>query len=114
MHRILLVEDDPDVAPLLENMLLSAGYRVSKVGTVAGANLLLGHRLHDLLLADVNLPDGNGIEIADQAKGQGMKTLLVTGYALQLPAEQLRRHEYLMKPVRSRELLAVVKRVLSV
>jgi DNA-binding response OmpR family regulator len=113
MHRILLVEDDPDVAPILEQMLLSAGYRVSTVGTVAGATLLLDHRAHDLLLTDVNLPDGNGIAVADRAKSEGVKTILVTGYALQLPPEELRRHEYLMKPVRSGELLAAVKRVLD-
>lgn len=113
MHRILLVEDDPDVGPLLENMLLSAGYRVSKVETVSAARLLLDHHAHDLLLTDVNLPDGDGIDVADRAKGKGVRTILVTGYAFQLPPEELRRHEYLMKPVRSAELVAAVKRVLG-
>ncbi|HWI25985.1 MAG TPA: response regulator [Stellaceae bacterium] len=113
MHRILLVEDDPDVAPILEKMLLSAGYHVTKVGTVSAARLLLDHRSHDLLLTDVNLPDGDGIEVADRAKGEGVKTILITGYAFQLPQKELRRHEYLMKPVRSADLVATVERVLG-
>jgi DNA-binding NtrC family response regulator len=113
MSRILLVEDDPDVGPLLENILLFAGHKVSKVATVAAAQLLLGHRSHDLVLTDINLPDGNGIAIADKAKDLGAKVVLITGYALQIPADQLRRHEYLMKPVRAAELLAVIERTLQ-
>ena len=113
MSSILLVEDDPDVGPLLENILLSAGYKVSKVTTVAAAELLLAQRSHDLLLTDVNLPDGNGIAVADKAKTLGVKVVLITGYALQIPPDQLQRHEYLMKPVRARELLSVIGRALE-
>jgi DNA-binding response OmpR family regulator len=113
MHRILLVEDDPDVGPLLEHMLLSGGYKVSKVSTVAAAQALLDDRAHDLILADVNLPDGSGIAVADKATALGMKTVVITGYALQVSSGELKRHEYLMKLVRAAELLATIGRILG-
>jgi two-component system, NtrC family, response regulator PilR len=105
MHRILLIEDDPDVGTLLEHTLLAAGYRVSKVGTLAAAEPLLEHRSHDLLLADLSLPDGCGIDLADKARARGIKTLLITGDALRVPSERLAGHEYVLKPIRPRELL---------
>lgn len=113
MYRILLVEDDQDVGMLLEHALLGAGYKVSKATTAAAAELLLAHRSHDLLLADVGLPDGNGADIADRASELGIKTLILTGHALRTRPGRLDRHEYLMKPIRPRELLAVIDRVLA-
>lgn len=112
-RRILLIEDDPSVGPFLEHILLSAGYRVHFVSSFAEAQSLLDSRTYDLVLADGRLPDGSGLTIADTAKDRGIKTLVVTAYALQLPAEQLQRHEYLMKPVRPAELLGAVKLTLG-
>ncbi len=113
MADILLLEDDPDVGPYLEHVLLDQGYRVYFAATVAEAQSLLHRRTYDLVVTDGRLPDGNGLTIADAAKDRGIKTLVVTGFALQLPREQLQRHEYLMKPVRAAELLGVVKLALG-
>ncbi|HWI29475.1 MAG TPA: response regulator [Stellaceae bacterium] len=112
MHHILLVEDDPDVGTLLEHTLLGAGYHVSRVGTLAAAELLLDDRSHDLLLADMRLPDGCGIDVADKAKARGIKTLLLTGDAFRAAPERLEAHPYVLKPIRPRELLVVIERVL--
>ena len=112
MHHILLIEDDPDVGTLLEHTLLAAGYRVSRAATLAAAELLLEHRSHDLLLADMRLPDGCGIDVADKAKARGMKTLLLTGDAFRATPERLEAHAYVLKPIRPRELLAAIERVL--
>lgn len=113
MHRILLVEDDPDVGRLLEQVLVSAGYRVSKTASAEAAVLLLAHRSHDLILADVNLPDGNGVALADKGKELGAKTLLITSLSLRTPMDQLHRHDHLVKPFRPGELLAAIKRILG-
>lgn len=110
--RILLLEDDPLVGPFIEHVLLDAGYRVHFVGTVAEAQSQLDSRTYDLVVADERLPDGSGLTIADAAKDRGIKTLVVTGCALEFPAEHL-RHEYLMKPVRPAELLSVLKLTLG-
>ncbi len=107
--RILLVEDDPGVGPLLEHVLMLAGYQVDWVGTVAEAEALLRSRSFDLVLTDVMLPDGNGIAIADAAKADGIKSVVITGHAFRIPAADLARHDTLLKPLRPRELVDAVK-----
>lgn len=109
LRRILLVEDDPGVGPLLEYVLLSEGYSVHLVETVAEAVLLLESRAYDLVLTDVMLPDGSGLGIADAAKARDIKTLVITGHAFRVPAEELARHDVLTKPLRPRQLVEAVK-----
>ena len=111
--RILLVEDDPGVGPLMEFVLATAGYVVRLVGTLMEARMLLRHWTCELVLADVMLPDGNGITIADKAKARGIKTLVITAYAVQIPAKQLARHQVLLKPVRPGELVNAIERCLA-
>ena len=113
MSRILLVEDDRDLRLLLEHVLLGAGYRVDVADTVASASALLDRGAYDLVLADGRLEDGTGMMVAEMGRVGGARTLIVTGYAFDLPREELERHEYLLKPVRPSELLEAVERVLQ-
>ena len=112
MHRILLVEDDPELRLLLEHVLLGAGYEVDTAATVEAAFALLDGPAYDLVLADGRLEDGTGMMVAERATEAGSKALIITGYAFDLPREQLGRYEYLLKPVRPTELLEAVERVL--
>jgi len=112
--RILLVEDDADVRPSLEQLLLAAGYAVDGAGTFAGASALLALSTYDLVITDAMLEDGNGIDIANAAKSRGIKALVLTGYAAQFPLELLEQHPCLGKPVRGEELLRVVARYLEI
>lgn len=113
MNRILLVEDDPELRLLLEHVLLGAGYEVDTAATVAAAHDRLDHASYDLVLADGRLEDGTGMMVAARAGAIGAKTLIITGYAFDLPREQLSRYEYLLKPVRPSELLDAVERILD-
>jgi len=113
MARILLVEDDPDVKPLLEHLLLSEGYQVTTADSVAVAVSLLEAQPFDLVMCDVNLPDGSGLSIADKASATGVKALVVTGYGLSLKPGSLDRYDYLLKPLRVAELTAAIKRCLA-
>ena len=112
MHRILLVEDDPELRLLLEHVLLGAGYEVDTADTVEAAYARLKGPPYDLLLADGRLEDGTGMMVAEKAGITGAKVLIITGYAFELPREQLGRYEYLLKPVRPSELLEAVERAL--
>ena len=112
MKRILLVEDDPELRLLLEHVLLGAGYEVDTAATVAAANERLDETSYHLVLADVRLEDGTGMIVVERAAEAGSKALIITGYAFDLPREQLDRYEYLLKPVRPSELLEAVERVL--
>jgi DNA-binding response OmpR family regulator len=109
MISILVVEDDLDVGLLLERILVSAGYNVDRASTASDGRGLIASKDYNLVLADGVLPDGSGIEIADQAKARGMKALIITAYALQLAqVGVLRRHDYVLKPIRPGTLINVV------
>lgn len=114
MARILLVEDDLDVRPLLEYVLgTEGGYAVTAVESVANAAMLLAAQPFDLVVTDVNLPDGNGLRIADQAKAKAVKVLVLTAHGLSLAPGELATYDYLLKPLRVREFLDAVRRQLS-
>ena len=112
-RRILLVEDDVDAAPFLEHVLLAAGFKVHRAASAAEARSLLDSRSYALVLTDLVLPDGSGLEIADAAKARGTPSIVITGYAFRIRSEELARHDVLMKPVRPRELVDAVKRRLG-
>lgn len=112
MKRILLVEDDAPLRMLLEHVLLGAGYEVDAAESVGDALSFLSSRSYHLIVADGRLGDGTGMMIAERAEIAGAKALIITGYAFDLPKEQLGKYEFLLKPVRPSELLEVVGRVL--
>jgi DNA-binding NtrC family response regulator len=111
--RILLVEDDPDVRPLMEHIILDRGYQVTTAESVTVATKLLNAQPFDLVICDVNLPDGSGLTVADQAIAAGIKTLVVTGHGLSLKPGSLRPYDYLLKPIRGDELLTGIRRCLE-
>ena len=94
MARILLVEDDVNVRLLLEHVLRGEGQDVDPVATVQQALSRIQQRGYDLVVADGKLPDGTGMTVGDAATAEGVKTLIITGFALQLPREELMRFDY--------------------
>ncbi len=59
---VLIVDDDLTTTLLLERVLQGAGFETLSAGDIAGAQSLLGANPVSLLLLDVNLPDGNGLD----------------------------------------------------
>ena len=108
--RILLLEDEGDIAELFLLGLRTSGYVVDIATTVALARQRLATTRYDLVIADLRLPDGDGLQIADQAADMGSKTCILSGYLFQLPAGSAEPHDVLMKPLRPRELLVAVER----
>jgi DNA-binding NtrC family response regulator len=113
MPRILVVEDDDDVRPVLDHMLRGAGHSVATANCVEDARSMMASEPFDMVIADVVLPDGSGLGIADAAQAAGIGDLVITGYVLRLPFDSLAAYEYLMKPVRTQELLRAVNRRLG-
>ena len=66
---LLLVEDSKEVLEDNRKALVAAGYEVLAASTLAGAREQLARRQPDLILLDVLLPDGNGVELCRGAAG---------------------------------------------
>jgi hypothetical protein len=57
--------------------------------------------------------DGDGTVIAEAAADLGAKTFVMSGYLFQMPGGRAERHYTLMKPIRPRELVEAVERVIG-
>ncbi len=109
--RLLVVEDEPLVAFDAEHLLEDAGYEVvGTVDRVSAAVMLIGDGSSiDLVLADVNLADGNGLEVAKAAHAVDVPVMFVTG---QRPVEAMSvAIGCLTKPYAQRDLLAAIEAV---
>ena len=63
MKQILMVEDDTTLNKMLSNILLAEGYKVTSACTVAEACQCFQQAIYDLVVLDINLPDGSGYEV---------------------------------------------------
>jgi DNA-binding NtrC family response regulator len=116
MPRALLVDDDSSsLAPLAELIQLD-GFATLSATTLAQARTLLDEGLFDLVLTDLILPDGSGLELMETAAAMGAQVVLITGHAsVETAIQALRRGatDYLTKPVdvpRLKSILANVTR----
>jgi DNA-binding response OmpR family regulator len=119
MHKrsILAVEDDPAIRRGVADALTFAGYQVQQAGNACEGQRLAGERRFDLILLDVVLPDGSGLdilaEIRERAPQQPVIMLTARGEE-QDRVNGLRRgaDDYIVKPFSVKELLARVEAVL--
>ncbi len=70
--RVLLVDDDPRFAEVVRGMLTDDGYDVEVVGSVAAAVEAASGREPDVVVADLLLPDGDGMDAADALRADGI------------------------------------------
>jgi DNA-binding response OmpR family regulator len=77
--RILLVEDDLDLLELLADYLEECGAHVVRAGTFALARRALAAQHFDLLVSDIDLPDGNGHELLAERAGRVRAAVVLTG-----------------------------------
>ena len=89
---VLVVEDDTDLATVLSTLLAGNGLRVERVAGVAAAREWLAARRPDVLVLDLDLPDGSGLEVAAALEAQGSAGTSVVVYTGQVvEAEPARR-----------------------
>lgn len=107
-ETILLVDDQPDVARVAENMLKELGYEVLTAHGASEALAIIDERGDiDLLITDIVMPGSmNGADLARKARERsGLRAMLVTGYADRaIPSDQFDRFDVLLKPYRIDEL----------
>ena len=119
MERILVIDDDPGFRDLLDTILSSDGYAVDSGASVADAKRLGGTRQYDLVLSDLRLPDGSGLEILRWFAEQMADTpvIMITAFGtIESAVEAMRSgaEDYLGKPLQSpEELRLTVRRALD-
>lgn len=82
MHNILIVDDEEKLRALLKRIIALEGYRVMDTGSVTGARQLLETHAIDIVLCDVKLPDGNGVDFTSEVKSKypSVEIILLTAY----------------------------------
>jgi PAS domain S-box-containing protein/diguanylate cyclase (GGDEF)-like protein len=111
--RILVVEDDVPIRRLVRDGLERQGVEVYEAGTVAEAMSALRERPADLIILDLTLPDGSGLEILAHVRqiGSAAHVIVLSGAITELDrvqALQLGADDYVVKPFFVRELTARV------
>lgn len=116
--NILVVDDEPDLRTLYELTLLREGHSVSAAGSLSEARDLLSRQRFDVLISDMRLPDGLGLELLRElAQAQrAEKCIVITAYgSAENAVEALKSgaFDYLTKPVDLRQLRAAVVEALQ-
>jgi len=116
--QILLMEDEYSVAQGLQMVLKEEGYGVDVAMTGQSALDTLNNKGFDLLLADLKLPDIDGMDVIKQVKDESPETkaIVITGYSTVSSAVdglKVGISDYLSKPFTEEELLASVDKALK-
>ncbi|MEE9421526.1 MAG: sigma-54 dependent transcriptional regulator, partial [Gammaproteobacteria bacterium] len=117
--HVLLIEDETVFANAVCKHFQNNGYQCSKAGTLAEAQKLLLQSLPDLILLDMRLPDGSGLDFLKKLRNgdtNKIPVIVMTAYGEledAVAAMKLNALDYLKKPVDLEELLLCVKKVLK-
>lgn len=114
--RVFVVEDEPGLARLLCERLVSEGYRVRHAATGQAADEALQAEGADLVLLDVGLPDISGFELAPRLRRLHPNAAILFLTAHSSPEERIRglelgAEDYIAKPFHFRELVLRMRRV---
>src|SRR3954465_9675357 len=66
-ERVLIVDDAPSITMLLSRILQAEGYLCTSAGTIGDAKMTLRRSHFDVMLCDVQLPDGSGLDLVERA-----------------------------------------------
>ena len=119
MTRVLVVEDDPDIAQLVVHYLGKAGFTAETVSSGREALALITARPPDLLVLDLMLPQVDGLEICRLARSNeataGLPIIMLTARAEEsdrIVGLELGADDYLAKPFSPNELVARIRALL--
>ena len=109
--RTLLVEDDPVSGAALAEHLESQGLRTTLVASLADARTQLADGVFDLVLLDIQLPDGSGAELLAELDGSPTDVVMISGQTtIEDTLDALRRGalDFLPKPIDMARLKAII------
>jgi DNA-binding NtrC family response regulator len=117
-HRILVVDDDQTIRNLLHDILTANGHEVQTATDARGAAEALKSAEFELVVTDLMLPDGDGLEVLRMARARPYEpeVLLITAYGTidsAVEAVKAGAFDYLTKPVPTQKLLLTVDRAVE-
>ena len=109
--RVLIVEDDPEVADFVARVIAAAGWASVSAGGVQDALHLQAHAPADLIVLDLGLPDGDGLQVCRMLRERGDATPILAltarrGVADRVAGLDAGADDYLAKPFAVSELTA--------
>jgi two-component system phosphate regulon response regulator OmpR len=115
--RILVADDDPEIRKLLARYIESQGFRVALAANCAELRERLATGQIDLIVLDVMLPDGSGLEVSRDLRAERSSIPIILLTALKEDVDrivglEIGADDYLGKPFNPRELIARVRAVL--
>ena len=116
--RLLLVDDDPQVSWIVSRVLVEAGYEVMGAETAKAALDAFEARPPDVVLLDLRLPDGDGMEVMQRMRDAdpSVVVIMMTGHGTVESAVHAMKQgafDYLMKPVQLEEVRLIVDKGLE-
>jgi two-component system, OmpR family, response regulator QseB len=115
MH-LLLIEDDLDLGASLQQALRGAGFTSEWLRSAAQAEVFAATQAHDCILLDLGLPDGHGLQLLRQWRGEGLRTPLIIITASAALGDRLTgldegADDFLVKPFAVEELVSRIRAV---
>lgn len=116
--RILVIDDEPDLRTLYELCLLRDGHDIQTAENMAQARFALQSGLFDVVIADIRLPDGSGMDLLSEAQGSQRpeRWIMATAYGSAENAVQALKSgafDYLTKPIEPKQLRQLVHSAIS-
>jgi two-component system phosphate regulon response regulator PhoB len=118
--KILVIEDEPDIRRNLEYNLSREGFSISTAASISEANTLLASTDYNLILLDLMLPDGSGLDLCKSIKSnsdtESIPIIILTAKDDEVDKVvgfELGADDYVTKPFSVRELILRVKAVLK-
>lgn len=111
--RVLLVEDEELFARAVAKRLQQSGYTCERAMSLTEARSVFNRFMPDLVLLDMRLPDGNGLDLLAEWVGRGVAIIIMTAYGEVSDAVSAIKQgavDYLKKPIDLDELLLVVEK----
>jgi two-component system, NtrC family, response regulator AtoC len=116
MGHALIVDDDVDSTAMLSELIASEGFTVALAHTLRDARRNLALQQPDVILLDLMLPDGNGMELVEDAEVmRNSEVVLMTGHAsveTSVQALRMGAADYLVKPINIKHLRGVLSRLM--
>jgi CheY-like chemotaxis protein len=110
--HILLVEDDADSLLALSRLLEATGYRVCCAGTMTAALAAAGSVRFDLLIADIQLPDGTGLDLLRMLRDRdALPGIAMTGCDDGAAIRAAGFAAHITKPISFEKLIELIRQV---